>query len=142
MPWKNNGRVFTLQEQLERKAFYLQQELHNDPTLYLVVSGHLIGSYFLLDIARRFPQQNAKLMQPTIMHMALSPKGEPMSPLFGHYERTVSRVNAVEYLVPPFLRRWNVHRVVGPKTSATLQLASLIPCERFVMRNVLGIAAK
>ncbi|KAL3669383.1 hypothetical protein V7S43_005779 [Phytophthora oleae] len=143
MPWKNNGRAFTLQEQLEHKAFYLKQRLLEDPTLKLVVIGHSIGSYFLLDIARRFPQQIAKLvmMQPTIMHMALSPKGKQMMPLFNHYERGVTLVGAVEYLVPPSLRPWIVRRVLGSKTSETLQLASLSLVNSSVMRNVLGMAA-
>ncbi|KAG2766541.1 hypothetical protein JG687_00015213 [Phytophthora cactorum] len=143
MPWKNNGRAFTLQEQLEHKAFYLKQRLREDPTLQFVVIGHSIGSYFALDIARRFPQQIAKLvlMQPTIMHMALSPKGKQMMPLFNHYEHGVTLVGAVEYLVPPSLRRWIVRCVVGSKTSETLQLASLSLVNSSVMRNVLGMAA-
>ncbi|KAK1930473.1 Lipid droplet-associated hydrolase [Phytophthora citrophthora] len=143
MPWKNNGRAFTLQEQLEHKAFYLKQRLLEDPTLKLVLIGHSIGSYFVLDIARRFPQQIAKLvlMQPTIMHMAQSPKGKQMMPLFKNYERGVTLVEAVEYLVPPSLRRWIVRRVVGSKTSETLQLASLSLVNSSVMRNVLGMAA-
>ncbi|KAG7382528.1 hypothetical protein PHYPSEUDO_004795 [Phytophthora pseudosyringae] len=143
MPWKNNGRAFTLEEQLEHKAFYVTQRLREDPTLQLVVIGHSIGSYFVLDIARRFPQRIAKLvlMQPTIMHMALSPKGKQMMPLFNHYERGVALVGVVEYLVPPSLRRWVVRRVVGAKTSETLQLASLSLVNSSVMRNVLGMAA-
>ncbi|KAE8984508.1 hypothetical protein PR003_g24320 [Phytophthora rubi] len=143
MPWKNNGRAFSLKEQLEHKAFYLSQRLRDDPTLKLVVIGHSIGSYFALDVARRFPQHVAKLvlMQPTIMHMALSPKGKQMMPLFNHYERGVTLVGAVEYLVPVTLRRWIVRRVVGSKTSETLQLASLSLVNSTVMRNVLGMAA-
>jgi pimeloyl-ACP methyl ester carboxylesterase len=143
MPWKNGGRAFSLQEQLEHKAFYLQQRLRDDPTLRLVVIGHSIGSFFVLDIARRFPQHIAKLvlMQPTIMHMALSPKGKQMMPLFNHYERGVALVGAVEYLVPTGLRRWIVRRVLGPETSESLQLASLCLVSSSVMRNVLGMAA-
>ncbi|KAG7375488.1 hypothetical protein PHYPSEUDO_001030 [Phytophthora pseudosyringae] len=75
------------------------------------------------------------------MHMALSPKGKQMMPLFNHYERGVALVGVVEYLVPPSLRRWVVRRVVGPKTSETLQLASLSLVTSSVMRNVLGMAA-
>ncbi|POM68583.1 Hypothetical protein PHPALM_15245 [Phytophthora palmivora] len=143
MPWKNNGRAFTLQEQLEHKAFYVQQRLREDPSLQFVVIGHSIGSYFALDIARRFPQQIAKLvlMQPTIMHMAQSPKGKQMMPLFNHYEQGVTLVGAVEFLVPTSLRRWIVRCVVGAKTSETLQLASLSLVNSSVMRNVLGMAA-
>ncbi|KAG6616999.1 uncharacterized protein IUM83_04755 [Phytophthora cinnamomi] len=143
MPWKNDGRAYSLKEQLEHKAFYLNQRLQEDPTLRLVVIGHSIGSYFALDVARRFPQHVAKLvlMQPTIMHMALSPKGKQMMPLFNHYERGVTLVAAVEYLVPVSLRRWIVRRVVGSKTSETLQLASLSLVNATVMRNVLGMAA-
>ncbi|CAI5747179.1 unnamed protein product [Peronospora destructor] len=143
MPWKNDGRAFTLQQQLEHKAFYLQQRLRDDPTLQFVIIGHSIGSYFSLDIARRYPQQIAKLvlMQPAIMHLALSPQGKQMMPLFNHYERVVALVGAVEFLVPSLLRHWIVRRVVGSKTSETLQLASLSLVNTYVMRNVLGMAA-
>ncbi|GMF55124.1 unnamed protein product [Phytophthora fragariaefolia] len=143
MPWKNNGRAFSLKEQLEHKAFYLSERIRDDSTLRLVVIGHSIGSYFALDVARRFPQNVAKLvlMQPTIKHMALSPKGKQMMPLFNHYEGGVTLVWAVEYLVPVSLRRWIVRRVVGSKTSETLQLASLSLVNATVMRNVLGMAA-
>ncbi|KAL4146843.1 hypothetical protein PRNP1_010599 [Phytophthora ramorum] len=143
MPWKNNGRAFSLKQQLAHKAYYLEQRLRQDPTLRFVLIGHSIGSYFLLDIARRFPQQIVKmvLMQPTIMHMALSPKGKQMMPLFKRYEHGVTLVVMVEYLVPSGLRHWIVRRVVGAKTSKTLQLASLSLVNASVMRNVLGMAA-
>ncbi|TDH72638.1 hypothetical protein CCR75_003891 [Bremia lactucae] len=142
MPWKNNGRAFSLQEQLEHKAFYLKQRLHDDPSLQCVLIGHSIGSYFALDIARRFPQHIAKLvlMQPTIMQMAQSYKGKQMMPLFNHYEYGVKLVKAVEFLVPPLPRRWIVRRVLGFKTPELLQLASLSLVDASVMRNVLGMA--
>ncbi|KAF4317274.1 hypothetical protein JM18_007778 [Phytophthora kernoviae] len=143
MPWKNNGKTYSLQEQLEHKNFYLNTRLRADPTLKFVVIGHSIGSYFVLDIAKRFPKQIEKLvlMQPTIMHMALSSKGKQMMPLFRNYERGVSLVGMVEYLVPVSMRRWIVRRVVGSETSETLQLASLTLVNSTVMRNVLGMAA-
>ncbi|KAI9916854.1 hypothetical protein PsorP6_018137 [Peronosclerospora sorghi] len=143
MPWKNNGQAFRLDEQLEHKIFYLRQRVRDDPTLQFVLIGHSIGSYLLLQIAKRFPQQIAKLvlMQPTIMHMARSPKGKQMMPLFNHYERGVALVSVVEFLVPSLLRRWIVRCVVGFKTSKTLELASLSLVNAHVMRNVLGMAA-
>ncbi|ETI41992.1 hypothetical protein F443_12805, partial [Phytophthora nicotianae P1569] len=61
MPWKNHNRDFTLQEQIDQKAFYVKQRLREEPTLRLVVIGHSIGSYITLDIAKRFPQNIAKL---------------------------------------------------------------------------------
>ncbi|KAG6617062.1 uncharacterized protein IUM83_04772 [Phytophthora cinnamomi] len=69
---------------MEHKAFYLNQRLQEDPALHNVVISHSIGSYFALDVARRFPQNVTKLvlMQPTIMYMALSPKNKQMMPLF------------------------------------------------------------
>ncbi|CEG39379.1 Uncharacterized conserved protein [Plasmopara halstedii] len=143
MPWKNNDRAFTLQEQLEHKAFYIEQRLLEDPSLQLVVIGHSIGSYFALDIARRFPKKIAKLvlMQPTIMHMAKSRKGKQMMPLFNHYEHGVKLVKAVDFIVPPLIRLWIVRCIVGSKTSKMLQLASLSLVNPSVMRNVLGMAA-
>ncbi|KAG6617156.1 GDH/6PGL endoplasmic bifunctional protein [Phytophthora cinnamomi] len=121
MPWKNDNRACSLEGQLEHKAFYLNQRLQEDPTLRHTVIGHSIGSYFALDVARRFPQHVTKLVliQPTITHMAPSPKGKQMIPLFNHYEQGVTLVAAVEYLVSVSLRRWIVRRVVGSKTSET-----------------------
>lgn len=142
MPYKNNDKIYSLQQQLDQKAFYLKKRLEQDPELKLVVIGHSIGSYFVLDIARRFPQQIQKLvlMQPTIMHMALSPKGKQMMPLFNNVHRGVTLVGAVEYLVPVAMRRWIVRRVLGD-VSKTLQLASLSLVNANVMHNVLGMAA-
>uniref|UniRef100_M4BEM6 Lipid droplet-associated serine hydrolase n=1 Tax=Hyaloperonospora arabidopsidis (strain Emoy2) TaxID=559515 RepID=M4BEM6_HYAAE len=143
MPHKNKEQAFTLQEQLEYKAAYLQQRLRDEPTLQLVLIGHSIGSYFLLDMAKRFRQHIAKLvfMQPTIMHMALSRKGRQMMPLFNNYERGVALVAAAEFIMPLSLRRWIVRRVLGDKTSEPLQLASLSLVNASVMRNVLKMAA-
>ncbi|ETM41939.1 hypothetical protein L914_12344, partial [Phytophthora nicotianae] len=36
MPWKNHNRDFTLQEQIDQKAFYVKQRLREEPTLRLV----------------------------------------------------------------------------------------------------------
>ncbi|CAI5725721.1 unnamed protein product [Hyaloperonospora brassicae] len=143
LPSRNKDQAFTLQEQLAHKAAYVQQRLQAEPTLQLVLIGHSIGSYVVLDMARRFRHHIAKLvfMQPTIMHMALSRKGKQMMPLFHHYERAVALVAAVEYLVPLSLRQWIVRRVVGGDTSELLQLASLSLVHASVMRNVLKMAA-
>ncbi|RLN92831.1 hypothetical protein BBJ28_00011743 [Nothophytophthora sp. Chile5] len=142
MPWKNNGRTYSLQEQLDQKAYYLKMRLHDHPKLRFVVIGHSIGSLFVLDIARRFPQQIARLvlMQPTIMHMAQSAKGQQMMPLFRNSERSVAIVALLEYLVPMAMRHWIVRQAVGVETSKILQLASLSLVNTRVMRNCLGMA--
>ncbi|KAF4029232.1 Lipid-droplet associated hydrolase [Phytophthora infestans] len=62
MPWKNDNRDFTLQEQIDQKAFYIKQRLSEDPTLRLVVIGYPIGSYITLDVANRFPSLNLKVV--------------------------------------------------------------------------------
>ncbi|KAF4029037.1 Lipid-droplet associated hydrolase [Phytophthora infestans] len=91
MPWKNDNRDFTLQEQIDQKAFYIKQRLSEDPTLRLVVIGYPIGSYITLDVANRFPERISKLvlMQPAIIHIALSRKGKQFMTLMNNYEFAV-----------------------------------------------------
>ncbi|KAG3183842.1 hypothetical protein PC128_g13980 [Phytophthora cactorum] len=143
MPWKNHNRDFKLQEQMDQKAFYIKQRLREDPTLRLVVIGHSIGSYITLDIAKRFPQHIAKLvlMQPTIMHVALSRKGKHFMTVMNNYEFVVMLMGMVDYLVPVTLRRWFVRRSVGSHAEETVRLASLSLVNSCVIQNVLGMAA-
>ncbi|POM73042.1 Hypothetical protein PHPALM_10148 [Phytophthora palmivora] len=143
MPWKNHNRDFTLQEQLDHKAFYLKKRLRADPALRLVVIGHSVGSYIALDIARRFPQRIAKLvlMQPAIMHIALSRKGKQLMAMLNNYEFVVMFMGMVDYLVPISLRRWIVRRSVGSEAEETVRLAALSLVNSCVIQNVLGMAA-
>ncbi|ETO70601.1 hypothetical protein F444_12916 [Phytophthora nicotianae P1976] len=143
MPWKNHNRDFTLQEQIDQKAFYVKQRLREEPTLRLVVIGHSIGSYITLDIAKRFPQNIAKLvlMQPAIMHIALSRKGKQFMAVVNNYEFIVMFIAAIDYMVPISLRRWMVRRSVGSHAEETVRLASLSLVNSCVIQNVLGMAA-
>ncbi|KAG6616998.1 uncharacterized protein IUM83_04754 [Phytophthora cinnamomi] len=143
MPWRNQNRDFTLQEQLDQKVYYVKQRLLENPYLRLVVIGHSIGSYILLDIARQFPQQIARLglLQPTIMHVALSRRGRQMMPLFNNYELVVMFVGMLETIIPVSLRRWIIRRAVGSKTSDTIQLASLSLVNSIVLQNVFSMGA-
>ncbi|KAL3669382.1 hypothetical protein V7S43_005778 [Phytophthora oleae] len=143
IPWKTHNRDFTLQEQMGHKMLYIKQRLREDPTLRLVVIGHSIGSYIALHIAKQFPGQIAKLvlMQPVIMHVALSRKGKQFMTILNNYEFVVMFMGMVDYLVPVSLRRWLVRRSVGSQTEETVRMASLPLVNSCVIQNVLGMAA-
>ncbi|OWZ09009.1 hypothetical protein PHMEG_00018356 [Phytophthora megakarya] len=143
MPWKNHNRDFTLREQVDHKAFYLKKRLHADPTLHFVLIGHSVGSYIALDIAQRFPQQIVKLvlMQPAIMHIALSRKGKQLMAMLNNYEFVVMFMGMLDYLVPISLRRWIARRSVGSQAEETVRLASMSLVNSCVIQNVLGMAA-
>ncbi|POM59046.1 Hypothetical protein PHPALM_36224 [Phytophthora palmivora] len=128
---------------MSHKAFYVKKRLQDDPTLRLVVIGHSIGSYIALDMARRYPQQIAKLIltQPTIMHIAISRKGKQLKSMLNNYDFVVMFMGMVDYLVPISLRRWIVRRSVGSQAEETMRLASLSLVNSCVVQNVLGMAA-
>nr|XP_029118378.1 lipid droplet-associated hydrolase isoform X2 [Elaeis guineensis] len=53
--WEN-GRMFSLQEQINHKVDFIEQELQNSE-LPIVLVGHSIGSYISLEIFKKLPQQ-------------------------------------------------------------------------------------
>ncbi|KAK1300096.1 hypothetical protein QJS10_CPB13g01372 [Acorus calamus] len=50
------GRMWTLEDQINHKVDFIKQELHN-ATIPVVLVGHSIGSYICLEVLKRFPQQ-------------------------------------------------------------------------------------
>ncbi|KAG1684671.1 hypothetical protein DVH05_010638 [Phytophthora capsici] len=143
IPWKTHNRDFTLQEQMDHKMFYVKQRLREDPTLRLIVIGHSIGSHIALHVAKRFSAHITKLvlMQPVIMHVALSRKGKQFMGIMNNYEFVVMLMGLVDYLVPVSLRRWFVRRSVGSEAEETVRMASLALVNSCVIQNVLGMAA-
>uniref|UniRef100_K3X1E7 Serine aminopeptidase S33 domain-containing protein n=1 Tax=Globisporangium ultimum (strain ATCC 200006 / CBS 805.95 / DAOM BR144) TaxID=431595 RepID=K3X1E7_GLOUD len=142
MPWKNNGREFTFQEQIEHKLNYVGQRVAQNPNLKLIVIGHSIGGYITLKIAERYPEHVAKLclMQPTIMHMMKTTKGAALAPVFEQYKHAIKLVHMLEFLCPTVVRQFFIRLAIGHTTEDVLQHATLSLVNRHVMRNVLLMA--
>ncbi|XP_071999747.1 lipid droplet-associated hydrolase isoform X3 [Engystomops pustulosus] len=73
--------VFGLNGQIEHKLFFLKQNVPSDVKLVLI--GHSIGCYIILEMMRRSPELKVLksiLLFPTIERMAQSPQGKIMTP--------------------------------------------------------------
>ncbi|KAG8580086.1 hypothetical protein GDO81_007130 [Engystomops pustulosus] len=73
--------VFGLNGQIEHKLFFLKQNVPADVKLVLI--GHSIGCYIILEMMRRSPELKVLksiLLFPTIERMAQSPQGKIMTP--------------------------------------------------------------
>lgn len=73
--------VFGLNGQIEHKLFFLRQNVPADVKLVLI--GHSIGCYIILEMMKRSPELNVLksiLLFPTIERMAQSPQGKMMTP--------------------------------------------------------------
>lgn len=74
--------VFGLKGQIEHKVTFIRR--HVPPHTRLVLLGHSIGCYIILDLIRRQPELNvvkAVLLFPTIERMAQTPQGKVMTPV-------------------------------------------------------------
>jgi pimeloyl-ACP methyl ester carboxylesterase len=141
-PWKNGGRLFSLQEQVEHKLHYIGARLKENPRLRLVLIGHSIGCHLSVQVATKFPDAVERIvfMQPAFAHMGSTPKGREMAPVFAVRGQAVRFVKLLEYLFPMTVRRWLVSLAIGRETEEVLHLASLSLVSSSVMRNVLHMA--
>ncbi|XP_070698848.1 lipid droplet-associated hydrolase [Pempheris klunzingeri] len=79
------GDVFGLNGQIEHKLAFLRKHVPRDTNLVLV--GHSIGCYIILDMMKRDPQlkiMKAIMLFPTIERMAQTPQGKVMTPVLCH----------------------------------------------------------
>ncbi|XP_018589686.2 lipid droplet-associated hydrolase isoform X1 [Scleropages formosus] len=76
------GDVFGLQGQIEHKLAFLREHVPRDTRLVLI--GHSIGCYIILDMMKREPRLQvlkSVLLFPTIERMAATPQGRLMTPV-------------------------------------------------------------
>lgn len=141
-PWKNDGRLFSLQEQVDLKIRYVGARLKDNPKLRLVLVGHSIGCFLALQVAKEFPDAVDKivLMQPAMQHMAQTPKGKEMRPVFAFHRQAVGLVRAIELALPVAVRQWLVTLATGRDLEPVLHHASLSLVDAEVMHNVLHMA--
>ncbi|XP_034419459.1 lipid droplet-associated hydrolase isoform X1 [Cyclopterus lumpus] len=77
--------VFGLNGQIEHKLAFLRRHVPSETSLVLV--GHSIGCYIILDIMKRNPKLKiikAIMLFPTIERMAETPQGKVMTPVLCH----------------------------------------------------------
>uniref|UniRef100_A0A672Y7T4 Lipid droplet-associated hydrolase n=1 Tax=Sphaeramia orbicularis TaxID=375764 RepID=A0A672Y7T4_9TELE len=77
--------VFGINGQIEHKLAFLRKHVPRETSLVLV--GHSIGCYIILDMMKRDPELKvlkAVMLFPTIERMALSPQGRVMTPVLCH----------------------------------------------------------
>uniref|UniRef100_A0AAQ4P6F5 Lipid droplet-associated hydrolase n=1 Tax=Gasterosteus aculeatus aculeatus TaxID=481459 RepID=A0AAQ4P6F5_GASAC len=77
--------VFGLNGQIEHKLAFIRRHVPRETSLVLV--GHSIGCYIILDIMKRNPKLKiikAVLLFPTIERMAETPQGKVMTPVLCH----------------------------------------------------------
>lgn len=80
--WPAEGDVFGLNGQIEHKLSFFRR--HIPPHTRLVLLGHSIGCYIILEMMKRRPELNvvkAILLFPTIERMAQTPQGKVMTPV-------------------------------------------------------------
>ncbi|XP_078031330.1 lipid droplet-associated hydrolase [Epinephelus lanceolatus] len=79
------GDVFGLNGQIEHKLAFLRKHVPRETSLVLV--GHSIGCYIILDMMKRNPELKiikAIMLFPTIERMAQTPQGKVMTPVLCH----------------------------------------------------------
>ncbi|KAK6167542.1 hypothetical protein SNE40_021543 [Patella caerulea] len=119
----------TLLGQIRHKLAFIEECIPEDIKLILI--GHSIGSYMILRLLKYLPKHQVLrcfLLFPTIERMALSPRGQIITPLL-HYLRWVCVwfVKAVSYLSPQMqyriiLRIFKGNKVPECALNATMNL--------------------
>ncbi|XP_069092105.1 lipid droplet-associated hydrolase [Pleurodeles waltl] len=74
--------IFGLNGQIEHKIMFLKKNVPKDMTLVLI--GHSIGCYIILEIMKRLPELKvlrSVLLFPTVERMAQSPQGKLLTPV-------------------------------------------------------------
>ncbi|XP_061890872.1 lipid droplet-associated hydrolase isoform X2 [Entelurus aequoreus] len=106
--------VFGLDGQIDHKLAFLKKNVPKDTKLVLV--GHSIGCYIILEILKRDPSLQvvkAVMLFPTIERMALTPQGKAMTPLLCHLRYMTYLPIFLLSLLPEVLKRSLVNLVLG-----------------------------
>ncbi|CAL1576053.1 unnamed protein product [Knipowitschia caucasica] len=77
--------VFGINGQIQHKLTFLRKQVPRDTRLVLI--GHSIGCYIILEMIRRNPELKvlkAVMLFPTIERMAVTPQGRAVTPLICH----------------------------------------------------------
>ncbi|MQM08101.1 hypothetical protein Taro_040952, partial [Colocasia esculenta] len=139
-----NGRTFSLHDQIDHKIDFINQELQNSE-VPIVMVGHSIGCYICLEIFKRLPQQvkftiglypfltlNKDSLKQSMIGMAA---GSPILCV------AISSLSASLGLLPVWLTNGLVRRSLGHSWSSTAVQATCTHLLQYhTMRNVLFMA--
>ncbi|XP_029315754.1 lipid droplet-associated hydrolase isoform X1 [Cottoperca gobio] len=108
------GDVFGLNGQIEHKLAFLRRHVPRDTSLVLV--GHSIGCYIILDMMKRNPELKiikSIMLFPTIERMAQTPQGKVMTPVLCRLRYLVYLPLFLLSLLPDGLKAGLVRLVFG-----------------------------
>uniref|UniRef100_A0A672YEI6 Lipid droplet-associated hydrolase n=1 Tax=Sphaeramia orbicularis TaxID=375764 RepID=A0A672YEI6_9TELE len=103
--------VFGINGQIEHKLAFLRKHVPRETSLVLV--GHSIGCYIILDMMKRDPELKAVMLFPTIERMALSPQGRVMTPVLCHMRYVAYLPLFLLSLLPERLKSSLIKLVLG-----------------------------
>ncbi|KAM4626043.1 lipid droplet-associated hydrolase [Polymixia lowei] len=113
-PSTAEGDVFGLNGQIEHKLAFLRKHVPRETSLVLV--GHSIGCYIILEMMKRDPElkvMKAVMLFPTIEHMAQTPQGKVMTPVLCHMRYVAYLPLFLLSLLPERLKTTLVKLVLG-----------------------------
>ncbi|KAF3337312.1 hypothetical protein FCM35_KLT17899 [Carex littledalei] len=139
-----NGRLFSLQEQIDHKVDFIEQEMGTSE-IPIVLIGHSIGAYIGLEIFKRM-QQKVKVYVGLYPFLTLN-RNSSMQSTIGMVSRSSILSGAVSLLVsligslPTHISEKIVKRLLGPTWSFTAIDATCTHLLGYhTMRNVLYMA--
>lgn len=106
--------VFGLKGQIEHKLAFIRKYVPTETSLVLV--GHSIGCYIILEIMKRNPELKvlkAIMLFPTIERMALTPQGKVMTPVLCHMRYVAYLPLFLLSLLPESLKASLIKLVLG-----------------------------
>ncbi|RLO04747.1 hypothetical protein DYB28_001995 [Aphanomyces astaci] len=138
LPWINDNAAFDLETQVVDKVAYVRKRIEKDPTVSLVLIGHSIGCHIALRLLDQFPTHVEKLVliQPAVMHIRDTPRGQQMMPLFVHHQWVAYLAWPIAQL-PTLVKKVLVALAVPPPE---FHKAALGMCDHVVVLNCLKMA--
>uniref|UniRef100_UPI00358F27B9 lipid droplet-associated hydrolase isoform X1 n=1 Tax=Myxine glutinosa TaxID=7769 RepID=UPI00358F27B9 len=102
---KKDHDIFGLEGQIDHKIAFLHEQV--DPSVRVVLIGHSIGCYVILEMMKREPRlkvAKAVLLFPTIERMSTSPQGRYLSPVLCNLRYLLYPSIAILSLLPKHLK--------------------------------------
>ncbi|XP_028294410.1 lipid droplet-associated hydrolase [Gouania willdenowi] len=124
------GDPFGLNGQIQHKLVFIRKHVPRETSLVLV--GHSIGCYIILEIIKRDPELKvlkALMLFPTIERMALSPQGKLMTPLLCNFRFIAYLPLFLLSLLPEGLKARLIRAALG----------SIPSLDQFVVQPTVGL---
>ncbi|XP_019620231.1 PREDICTED: lipid droplet-associated hydrolase-like [Branchiostoma belcheri] len=136
--------TFSLQDQINHKISFIKNHVPADTQLILI--GHSIGCYIILEILRRCPEVNVlKGIQllPTVEHMKETPNGSRMLPFVLYFRWLACFVAFMLSFLPEVMKLWLLKLYfLGKKLDPGAVEASLNLFDPSVTNNSLFMASQ